>query len=287
MALTLYEPAFSVLTSLYEVDYKRAVTTVTLAGGFASTVFWPLTESLVGWIGWRQALIFYAGLHLAVCLPAHFFGLRRAGGAQTPVVTSTDPAMTVSDLIRQPRFLLLALSYTFNAIVFSIVSVHLIPLLQTKGISPQQAAWLAAAAGPMQVAGRVVEFRFGNRWPAALTGKVALLMLIPALAGLAIPSAPIVLLLASIGLYGVSNGVMTIVRGVSIVELFGRQSFAQVSGALAAPSTLARAAGPILASLLLVQSTGYGGVLAAMIALASISVVLFARASGPTKHQID
>jgi hypothetical protein len=130
----------------------------------------------------------------------------------------------------------------------------------------------------MQVAGRLVEFRFGNRWRAAQTGTVALMVLIPALVGLAIPGAPIALLLASVGLYGISNGVMTIVRSLSVVEIFGRQNFAQVSGAIAAPATMARAAGPILASLLLLQSPGYIGVLAAMILLSSVSVFLFAHA---------
>jgi len=279
MALTLYEAAFAMLASAYGSDYRRAVTTVTLAGGFASSAFWPLTERLLAWIGWQQTTLVYAGLHLLLCLPLHAAGLRRASAQFTTGTRKPDRHTGLWSLLRQRRFILLACSYACNAIVFAAISVHLIPLLQVKGASAQQAAWLAAAAGPMQVLGRVVEFLFGSRWRAAQTGTAAMLALLPALLGLLIPGAPFSVLLACIGLYGVSNGVMTIVRSVSIVELFDRQDYAPVSGALTAPATLARALGPFLASLLLLHSTSYDSVLVALAVMATAALLLFMRAN--------
>lgn len=279
MALTLYEAAFAMLASAYDSDYRRAVTTVTLAGGFASTAFWPLTERMVVWIGWQQTTLVYAGLHLLMCLPMHAGGLRGASAQSTTSTGKPGRPAGLRSLLRQPRFILLASSYACNAIVFAAVSVHLIPLLQVKGASAQQAAWLAAAAGPMQVLGRVGEFLFGGRWRAAQTGTAAMLVLLPALLGLLIPGAPFSVLLICIGLYGLSNGVMTIVRSLSIVELFGRQNYAPVSGALAAPATLARALGPFLASLLLLHSPRYDGVLLALAVVATSALLLFVRAN--------
>ena len=272
MAGTLYEPAFAALAGIYEGDYKRAVTFVTFAGGFASTVFWPLTERMVVWAGWQGTLVVYAGLHLLVCLPLHWFGLPAVVGAvaQAPV--------RMAGLVRERRFLLLAGSLTMYATVFSVVSVHLVPLLQAKGATLQHAAWMAAVAGPMQVVGRLIEFRYGGGWSARLTGVLSLVAFVPALILLMLRPVPVGVLLLAIGVYGMANGIMTIVRSVIVVELFGREQYAQVSGALAAPATLARAGAPFLASLLLAWAGGYGGVLMGLVGVAVLAAVLFGRA---------
>jgi MFS family permease len=71
LAGVLYEPAFAVLTATFGPDARRAITAMTLVGGFASTVFMPLTQLLITALGWRQALLIFGGLNLAVCLPLH------------------------------------------------------------------------------------------------------------------------------------------------------------------------------------------------------------------------
>jgi predicted MFS family arabinose efflux permease len=282
MAMTLYEAAFAVLAAAYDVDYRRAVTMVTLAGGFASTLFWPLTERLVVWFGWQAALLCYAGLHVFFCLPLHLLCLRRGparnNSAETPNATSA--ARTLRALIREPRFLCITGSFTANSVVFSVIAVHLIPLLQSKGATMQQAAWLAAAAGPMQVLGRIMEFTFGGRWKASQTGTFALSALFPALLGLSLSNPPWIILFLSIGLYGISNGIMTIVRSLNIVELYGRNQYAQISGAISAPGTISRAIGPVLASLLLLNNAGgYSAVLMLLAAMAILALFLFRRAN--------
>ena len=273
MAGTLYEPAFAALAGIYEGDYKRAVTFVTFAGGFASTVFWPLTERMVVWAGWQGTLVVYAGLHLLVCLPLHWFGLPAVSSEAAPAAV-----VRIGGLVREPRFLLLAGSLTMYATVFSVVSVHLVPLLQAKGATLQHAAWMAAVAGPLQVVGRLIEFRYGANWSARRTGMLSLAAFVPALILLMLRSVPVGVLLLAIGVYGMANGIMTIVRSVIVVELFGREQYAQVSGALAAPATLARAGAPFLASLLLAWAGGYGGVLMGLVGVAVLAAVLFGRA---------
>jgi MFS family permease len=263
MACALYEPAFATLAGIYKRDYKRAVTTVTLAGGFASTVFWPFTERLVAWGGWRESAWVFVVLHLGVCLPLHYFGLRQpvvAGGESTKSAAH----ITLPALLRIPTFWLLASSYMLSSVVFAVLSVHLVPLFQTRGLSAQQAAWLAACAGPMQVLGRLVEFKFGHRWTGAQTGKVALSLVLPALLGLAIWPIPLAVLMIAVGLFGISNGVMTIVRSVSVVEVFGRESYASVAGALMGPALISRAVGPLLASILMQRVGRYEPVLFAL-----------------------
>lgn len=50
-------PAFSALERLYGEDARSAITQVTLFGGFASTVRWPLTAFLAARLGWRGACL--------------------------------------------------------------------------------------------------------------------------------------------------------------------------------------------------------------------------------------
>jgi hypothetical protein len=50
---------------------------------------------------------------------------------------------------------------------------------------------------------------------------------------------------ASCSLYGLSNGILTIVRGTVPQKLFGRENYGAIAGALAGPTLMAQAAGPL------------------------------------------
>ena len=66
MAGMLYPPAFAALTRWGGDRRVRALTTLTLVAGLASTVFAPLAAGLDDWLGWRGAY-----LVLLVVLVAH------------------------------------------------------------------------------------------------------------------------------------------------------------------------------------------------------------------------
>jgi MFS family permease len=68
MAMSLYEPAFAMLIRAYPQDYRRRIAILTLLGGLASTVFWPLVAWLLSRVGWQGTLGVLAGLQLAVAL---------------------------------------------------------------------------------------------------------------------------------------------------------------------------------------------------------------------------
>ena len=61
MAMTLYDPAFLILTKRYPHDYRRGITALTLVGGFASTLCFPAANALIAWLGWRDALLKTSG----------------------------------------------------------------------------------------------------------------------------------------------------------------------------------------------------------------------------------
>jgi MFS family permease len=77
-------------------------------------------------------------------------------------------------------------------------------------------------------------------------------------------------------MYGMSNGVITIVRGALPAELFGRDHYGAVSGALAVPGMIALASGPFLASLIWMAMGGsYDRVLLALCVVSVTGVGFF------------
>ena len=48
---------------------RGPITNLTLFGGFASTICWPLSAFLVELVGWRMTCLVYVVLHLVVALP--------------------------------------------------------------------------------------------------------------------------------------------------------------------------------------------------------------------------
>ena len=275
MAATLYDPAFAVLAQAFHNHQRKAITIVTLFGGFASTVFWPLTQALVASIGWQQALFVLALINLLVCLPLHVWLLPPRGTAQPRAEGTAVDKSALPSVLRDPAFWWLSAAFTGNALVFSAVSVHLIPLLSGKGMSLAEAAWIGALIGPMQVLGRLLEFGFLSKVPPSRVGAIAMWLLPLSLALLATLSGagPAYALFAL--LYGTGNGVMTIVRGALPAELFGRANYGAVNGAMATPVLVAKAAGPTVASLVLAAFAGPLHLLLFLAAVGAVSAGLF------------
>jgi MFS family permease len=143
MGCGLYDPAFATLGRLYGAEARPAITTLTLWGGFASTVCWPLSAYLVAHFGWRGACLAYAGLHLGVTLPLVMLMIPRAPAL--PVVAGDGPTIT-GPLPKQDLrlFMLFAGVLVLGGAIMALVSVHLITLLQARGVALASAVYNGA-----------------------------------------------------------------------------------------------------------------------------------------------
>jgi MFS family permease len=275
MAATLYEPAFAVITQLAGTRYRRAITVLTLFGGLASTVFWPVIAVLVERDGWRATALWLAAFNLP-CAWVHVRML--------PTVHSAKATIGVATPVRLPlftrRFIALALAMLAQAIAITALSVHLLPLLTSRGLSLAQAAAIGALVGPMQVVGRVSEMMVAARASAIAIGRFVVWLLPASLLALlgARDAVPLLVLYAL--LYGIGNGTMTIVRGAVPVELWGRENYGALMGWLAFPSMLARASGPLLASIIWTAAGGYNAVLWVLLGFGLAAVAAFYVAVG-------
>jgi MFS family permease len=274
MAATQYEPAFATITASFGEQARRAITILTFAGGLASTVAWPITAALLPWIGWRETYLVWAAAALLICLPLHAAFL-----PGTRVARGT-PRRPLGPILRTAAFWFVALALTTGAVLFSIVAVHAIPMLQEAGLSATTAVAVASFTGPMQVAGRVLEFAGLQR---VRPSRVAIL------AAAAQPIAILVLMGveqcwwlagAYVVLYGASGGILTIVRGTVPAELFGREGYGAVAGALVSPGIVARAIGPYAAAWLWQAAGGdYRPVQIVMVVCGTIAALAFVGAA--------
>ncbi|UWQ95392.1 MFS transporter [Rhodobacteraceae bacterium M385] len=243
MAATLYEAAFSTLSQIFGGEARRAITALTLVGGFSATLCWPLSALLVEAWGWRGTCATYAVLHLAVTLPLCRFGLPRA---TSPPATAEDDAPSVAPIPwRDPRLCAIALAGVCLVFIFSTVALHLPRLLVASGYDLAQAAALGAVIGPSQVGARLVEMLGGGRHSPLTTMVVSTFCVAGGLGALSF-HAPAALCLI---IYGMGLGLWTIARGTVPLALFGPAAY---------PATMARLALPILSVSALAPLVGLG-----------------------------
>ncbi|MCF8159239.1 MAG: MFS transporter [Polaromonas sp.] len=262
MAAVLYSPAFALVTRRFPHDFRRAIITLTFLGGLASTVFIPLTAWLMQVLGWREALLGLALLHLLVCAPLHGSTLRGAPVPARPAAHPTaGPLPGLRPLLRSAPFLLVGV---FTVVMMSVtvaIPAHMVSLLRENGLPEFWVIALPAAIGVAQVLGRMLLFFFEHH---------ADLHRVNRLVPLLIPLAVLVLLLApmlapwqvaAVGLfvviYGLGNGMLTIVKGTAIAYYVSRDHVATLNGALGVPLALARAAAPLLLGVMWSPQGGY------------------------------
>jgi hypothetical protein len=250
MAGCLYDPAFATLHGISGPAYRKAVTALTLFGGFASTGFWPLAQFLLDAVGWRATLGAYAVLNLVVCVPMHLWVLTPGPGNAPHVPAAAEPAVAAASGPGRPAvFAWLATALALASFLSSALSAHVIGLLTSSGLTARDAVLVSSLIGPMQVAGRVAEFAFGAHLRPLTVGTLAFGLFAAALLLLTQVHGLWIAALWFAAMYGWSNGVMTIVRGTVPGELFGHRQFGALLGRLARPQFVAKAIAPLALTL--------------------------------------
>ena len=259
MGAGLYDAAFATLGRLYGRDARSAITTLTLFGGFASTVCWPLSAFMVSEIGWRGACLVYAAIQILIALPLYLFVIPR--GVPAEITPSRD--VRAARAPKPPLLLLvtLAITLTLATALSSLLSVHLLTILQTSGFTLAAAVGLGALVGPSQVAARAVEMAIA-RYHHPIWTKMASVSFVAV--GVSALWAGFPLIPAALAFYGAGIGLESIARGTLPLALFGASGYATLMGRLAMPSLLAQAAAPWIGALLLERVGPHGtlGILA-------------------------
>lgn len=286
MAAALYDPAFATLSQHAGVHYRKAVTALTLLGGLASTVYWPLSHLLLEACGWRATWWIYAAIQAGVCLPIHFFCIPRREapeGAHEALPAEARPAAATGTSLRW-----LTAAFAIASFVAGIVAVHLIALLTAAGLDAGEAVTISMLMGPMQVTARLGEMATSRRVRAVSVGASAFVLLFAAVAALMGTRGFGAAAILFVACFGAGNGLLTIARGTAPAEIYGREGLGALLGHIGRSAFYARALAPAAFPALLALGLSQRASLAALAAAALAGLAAYAIAAraalSPNRH---
>lgn len=289
MAAVLYSPAFALVTRRFPHDFRRAIITLTFLGGLASTVFIPLSAGLMSAFGWRSALLVLALLHLLVCAPLHWFTLLGAPASMWPTASKDASRVAgVQPLLRSAPFLLIGVFTVLMMSVTVAIPAHMVSLLRENALPEFWVIALPAAIGVVQVAGRLLLYFFEHHADLHVVNRLVPLLIPLGLLALLLAPTTGTWQVAVVGLfvliYGLGNGMLTIVKGTAIAQYVSREHVATLNGALGVPLALARAAAPLLLGLMWSPQAGYSHGLWLLLGLSVLGVAALVLAQ---RHRLD
>jgi predicted MFS family arabinose efflux permease len=264
MRLTLYDAAFAALVRIGGPNSRGAISQITLFGGLAASVFWPLGHILSEWFGWRTTLLVYAGLAILTvplcfviphrrydCVPSHATGEPRC-------------ALAVSRHQVIIGGILYVVVTTGANFIGAGMSAHMIAVLSGMGLGASSAVWIATLRGIGQSAARLCEVLFGGSIdPISLNLIACLIMPISFAAGL-FSGVSETMGIAFSFVYGACNGILTITRGTVPLVLFNHRSYGTFVGRLVIPSFVLPAAAPLIYAIVINRSGEAGALYLSM-----------------------
>jgi MFS family permease len=274
MAANLYDAAFSTLGRIFGVGARRPITALTLAGGFASTVSWPMTHFLLERVDWRGTYLIYAALLAFVAAPLHALALPRTR-YQSDIAASDPQSAPVKVLPAYGlSFILVASAFASYAFVPSGLSAHLLAIFAREGIDAATVVWIGALFGPAQVGARLIEFAFGRNLHPLWIARFALTTFLCAFLMLVLLGVSTTTAAAFALMFGGANGLITITRGAVPLALFGASGYGRLMGRLAGPFLLVQAAAPFIMAFM-IEHTSDLEALALAAGFATVALICF------------
>lgn len=246
MPLALNQASSTALVQISPRRARRAIALLLLLTGLSSTIAWPVLIWLDGLVGWRHTLLILAALHLVVCVPLHLACLPagRVLSEPAPVAPATEPEPNVWRPV-PGAYGLAAVALSLGGMLTWGLPLHMIGILQGYGHSEATAVWIGALVGPGQVLARGFEMLGGERFGILAVGVGAAALMLVALGALLLAGPlPAGAVVFSIG-YGLSGGLMSIVRAVAPLRLFGAAAYATMTGRLGVWQNAAFATAPL------------------------------------------
>jgi hypothetical protein len=268
-AATLYDPAFAVVARRFgPLNARRAITQLTLWGGFASTVFVPLIQWLIDGFGWRGALVVLGATNIVLCAGLYYAAIDPARDHVEPAAGHAPERAegAVREAMRMPVFWALALAFVAYATASSALTFHFYPLLIERGLSAGGAVLVFSVIGPAQVAGRVVVWLLAGNAPVGRIGSLVVIAFPLSILGFAYAPPEILPLVLTAAVYGAANGMMTIVRGLSVPEMVSCRAYGAINGAITTPMRFVQALAPVAVAWLWTLGGSYDLAIAAILA---------------------
>jgi hypothetical protein len=281
MAASLYDPAFATLGRIFGAAARAPITTLTLAGGFASTVSWPATQFLIDEVGWRGTYLVYAGLLACVAAPLHAFALPRQHAERiAPAAPASDGKPAGFLPSRGVAFILVAAGFASYAFVPSALSAQLLAIFHRFGLAPSTVVAIGMLFGPAQVLARIGELAVARKTHPLWVARGAVSLLVAAFALLALLPFSVGLAALFAVLYGMANGLLTIARGTVPLALFGAAGYGRLVGRIGGPFLAVQSLAPVVLTYVTEHSSDAAG-LTLVASFAAVALICFALIRAP------
>ena len=277
-AAVLYEAVFPVIVATVTPARRdNALLAVTIVAGFASSIFFPITGLLLEHYGWRTTLLILAGLLAVLTIPGHLLAV--PGRQRHHAAAETRTGIPVREALRDKGFWLLTVAFVVHGAALSAMGVLLIVYLQHAGHPTTIAATLAGLLGLLSVTGRVLTTGLARR--VSMPTITAIIFAVQALgaAGLPFLGGTLTGAAACVVAFGLGFGVATIARPAILATRYGTARYATIAATMTVPVTLAKAAAPLGAALLIPNMFMLSVATACL--LAAVLLTTAARTSAP------
>jgi predicted MFS family arabinose efflux permease len=266
-AMVLYEPAFAAVARwMRRSERAAAVLWITLAAGFASTIFMPIAALLTESLGWRGALRWLAVVvlvltalpHALLSEPRHVpVGAGNGVPGTLPAAHAAaaasagdgdghgDASVPTRAALRDGTFWWMTLAFVCGRVPIVAVSTHLPALLVERGEAAAVAATITGLIGALSVTGRVI-LTLGARWTSFenLLASVYVLQTVGVLVLAFVPGRTAVAVFVLT--FGLGFGATTITKPVMVANGLGPLATGCIAGIIAAVTTAGEAASPVL-----------------------------------------
>jgi MFS family permease len=256
-------------------DYRRGLAYVSFFSSLSSTISIPLASLIVTGYGWRQALLFQAIVQFCgpMCINAIVLRGTRGSSRQPPHAKEREPS-PVPRVIRTKAFWLLAIACSVHWFVAMSISIHVLPLMQERGLSQDMAVSVIALNGPASVIGRLMMFFLVPGNSGLVMGQFMFPLLSVGMLVLAL-STSLPWFFAYAVTFGMAAGVLMVVRQTSVAEIFGTRGYGAITGALATVSILPRTMAPFTVASLRDWFGSYDPVLWILFGLTALGTIAF------------
>ncbi len=274
LSATLYPPAFAVLTRRFPNDFRRAIILLTFLGGLASTVFIPLIAWLMVIFDWRTTMRLLGALHLLMCAPLHAWLLKTPSGQKNTATRKNvaTKSTSIRTHIQHPTYWALALFVIVLMTVTTALPAHMVSLLREMGMAPSWVLIIPASVGVLQVLGRIGLFTLERQLDVHKTNRWVPCLVPLGMLALWLGQGNTVAAIVFVVLYGLGNGMLTIVKGTVMAQYINREHVGSLNGLLGVPMAFARASAPWLMGLLWSDTHGYSQGIGWMIGLSLVGI---------------
>ncbi len=280
----------------------RAMSLTSLGFPIGIAIAVPLSQLLMSYVDWRTLWFLFAGLAACILIPGSFLLYRRPedrgllpDGQPLPSTaadnTPTAPAQSSvpeynwkpRDAIKTPTFWIIAISMGIFSIAASGVTLHQMPFMLDRGMSPSAAAAMVGMYAVFSGVGAILGGFLADRIPVSIGLSCSFVSVAVSLMGfmlLPLPYGP----LAYAVFFGYALGSKSSLEPVAWASYYGRLSLGTIRGVALPIEMLGLSMGPILGGAMYDYLGGYVPMFVGLITASIVCAIAIIMARAPKRQ---